>query len=74
MITAHDLDGLDAALDGDRSWAIAHPHGSGRVYPNFPDPQLDDWAAAYHSGNLPRLAAAKQCYDPGRLFHFPQAV
>lgn len=57
-----------------RSWAIAHPHGSGRVYPNFPDPQLDDWAAAYHGGNLPRLAAAKQSYDPGRLFHFPQAI
>jgi FAD/FMN-containing dehydrogenase len=57
-----------------RSWAIAHRHGSGRVYPNFPDPQLDDWAAAYHGDNLPRLAAAKQSYDPGRLFRFPQAV
>jgi len=57
----------------DRSWAIAHPHGSGRVYPNFPDPQLEDWAAAYHGGNLPRLAAAKQRYDPDRSFHFPQA-
>lgn len=57
-----------------RSWAIAHPHGSGRVYPNFPDPQLDDWAAAYHGSNLPRLAAAKQNYDPGRLFRFPQAI
>jgi FAD/FMN-containing dehydrogenase len=58
----------------DRSWAIAHPHGSGRVYPNFPDPQLDSWAAAYHGDNLPRLAAAKQSYDPGRLFRFPQAI
>lgn len=58
----------------DRSWAIAHPHGSGRVYPNFPDPHLDDWAAAYHGSNLPRLAAAKQSYDPGRLFRFPQAI
>ena len=58
----------------DRSWATAHPHGSGRVYPNFPDPGLDDWAAAYHGGNLPRLAAAKQRYDPGRLFHFPQSI
>jgi FAD/FMN-containing dehydrogenase len=58
----------------DRSWAVAHPHGSGRVYPNFPDPQLRDWAAAYHGSNLPRLTAAKQSYDPGRLFHFPQAI
>jgi FAD/FMN-containing dehydrogenase len=58
----------------DRSWAIAHTHGSGRVYPNFPDPQLDGWAAAYHGGNLARLVAVKQAYDPGRLFRFPQAV
>lgn len=58
----------------DRSWAIAHPHGSGRVYPNFPDPQLEDWAAAYHGDNLPRLAAAKHGYDPGRIFRFPQAI
>jgi FAD/FMN-containing dehydrogenase len=57
-----------------RSWAMAHPHGSGRVYPNFPDPQLEDWAAAYHGDNLPRLSAAKQRYDPNRLFHFPQAI
>ena len=21
-----------------RSWALTHPHASGRVYPNFPDP------------------------------------
>lgn len=53
-----------------RSWAIAHPHGSGRVYPNFPDPQLDDWADAYHA----RLVTAKHTYDPDRLFHFPQAL
>jgi FAD/FMN-containing dehydrogenase len=66
---AHD----DAQWVG-RSWVIAHPHGSGRVYPNFPDPQLDDWAAAYHGSNLPRLAAAKERYDPARLFRFPQAI
>ncbi|MEP7022570.1 MAG: FAD-binding oxidoreductase [Actinomycetota bacterium] len=58
----------------DRSWTIAHPHGSGRVYPNFPDPQLDNWAAAYHGGNLARLVAAKHTYDPDRLFRFPQAI
>lgn len=58
----------------DRSWAIAHEHGSGRVYPNFPDPRLDAWAAAYHGGNLARLVAVKHAYDPGRLFRFPPAV
>ncbi len=58
----------------DDSWATAHADGSGRVYPNFPDPALDDWAAAYHAGNYPRLAAVKNAYDPHRFFDFPQAV
>jgi hypothetical protein len=58
----------------DRSWATAHTDGSGRVYPNFPDPALDDWAAAYHAGNHPRLVAVKNAYDPHRLLDFPQAV
>jgi FAD/FMN-containing dehydrogenase len=58
----------------DRSWATAHADGSGRVYPNFPDLALDDWAAAYYAGNYPRLAAVKNAYDPHRLFDFPQAI
>jgi FAD/FMN-containing dehydrogenase len=58
----------------DRSWAITHAEGSGRVYPNFPDPALDDWAAAYHAGNYDRLVAVKRAYDPHRFFDFPQAV
>jgi FAD/FMN-containing dehydrogenase len=58
----------------DRSWATAHLQGSGRVYPNFPDPALEDWAAAYHAGNYPRLAAVKNAYDPHRFFDFPQAI
>ncbi len=58
----------------DRSWATAHADGSGRVYPNFPDPLLDDWAVAYHAGNYPRLAAVKNAYDPHRFFDFPQAI
>jgi FAD binding domain/Berberine and berberine like len=57
-----------------RSWATAHADGSGRVYPNFPDPELGDWAAAYHAGNYPRLTAVKTAYDPHRFFDFPQAI
>jgi hypothetical protein len=58
----------------DRSWATAYADGSGRVYPNFPDPALGGWAAAYHAGNYPRLAAVKNAYDPHRFFDFPQAI
>ncbi|HZC53709.1 MAG TPA: BBE domain-containing protein, partial [Mycobacterium sp.] len=70
---------LEHVSDGDapwvtRSWAIAHAHGSGRVYPNFPDPRLRDWADAYHGDNLARLVAAKHAYDPDGFFRFPQAI
>lgn len=57
-----------------RSWAIAHPFGSGRVYPNFPDPDLPDPAAAYHGPNHARLVRAKHRYDPLRLLRFPQSL
>jgi FAD/FMN-containing dehydrogenase len=58
----------------DRSWQIAHIDGSGGVYPNFPDPLLEDWATAYHGSNVARLAAVKKSYDPDRLFTFPQCI
>ncbi|MFI5708169.1 FAD-binding oxidoreductase [Kribbella sp. NPDC051620] len=58
----------------DESWATAHVDGSGRVYPNFPDPALADWASAYHAGNHPRLVAVKNAYDPDRFFDFVQGV
>jgi hypothetical protein len=37
-----------------RSWALVHAWGSGGVYPNFPDPELEDWGRAYHGANLDR--------------------
>lgn len=57
-----------------RSWTAAHPHASGRVYPNFPDRDLTGWAEAYHGPNLARLVRIKQKYDPGRVFNFPQCI
>jgi FAD binding domain/Berberine and berberine like len=72
FLLEHVADAVDPWVDV--SWAIAHADGSGRVYPNFPDPALDDWAVAYHAGNHPRLAAVKNAYDPHRFFDFPQAV
>jgi len=72
FLLEHVADAADPWVD--RSWTTAHVDGSGRVYPNFPDPALDDWAAAYHAGNYPRLAAVKNAYDPHRFFDFPQAI
>lgn len=70
----HVAAGPDAARWVQRSWAAVHPWGSGRVYPNFPDPDLTGWAEAYHGDNHARLAAVKRAYDPERLLHFHQSV
>ncbi|MFF1571367.1 FAD-binding oxidoreductase [Leifsonia sp. NPDC058292] len=58
----------------DASWDVAHPHASGRVYPNFPDLALEDPLRAYHGANLLRLSAVKRRYDPDQFFDFPQAI
>jgi FAD/FMN-containing dehydrogenase len=55
-----------------RSWATAHPWGSGRVYPNFPDPDLADWANAYYGANHERLLRVKRAYDPDNLLRFAE--
>jgi FAD/FMN-containing dehydrogenase len=70
----HAAAGPDAARWVQRSWATVHPCGSGRVYPNFPDPDLANWAEAYHGANHARLAELKRGYDPQRLLHFPQSL
>jgi FAD/FMN-containing dehydrogenase len=72
FLLEHVADPADPWIDD--SWATAHADGSGRVYPNFPDPALDDWALAYHAGNYARLTAVKNAYDPHRFFDFPQAI
>jgi FAD/FMN-containing dehydrogenase len=57
-----------------RSWALVHPWGSGGVYPNFPDPDLDRWAEAYYGKNYERLLPIKTRYDPGNFFRFHQSL
>jgi FAD/FMN-containing dehydrogenase len=57
-----------------RSWALVHPWGSGGVYPNFPDPDLEDWAHAYYGSNYERLLRVKARYDPGNFFRFHQSL
>ena len=57
-----------------RSWAIAHPWGSGGVFPNFPDSDLGDWEHAYHGINYERLIRVKASYDPDDVFRFHQSL
>jgi FAD/FMN-containing dehydrogenase len=57
-----------------RSWGVVHPWGSGGVYPNFPDPDLQDWAHAYHGTNYDRLRRVKLAYDPDGFFRFHQSL
>lgn len=51
-----------------RSWEIAHRHGTGGVYPNFPDDELADPGTAYFGANLGRLRGIKRAYDPASFF------
>lgn len=58
----------------DRSWASVQPWGSGRVFQNFADPDLEDWADAYYGPNVDRLVRVKARYDPANLFRFDQSL
>jgi FAD/FMN-containing dehydrogenase len=57
-----------------RSWELVHACGSGGVYSNFPDPELQDSDRAYHGANLDRLKRVKAMYDPENVFRFHQSV
>lgn len=57
-----------------RSWTEVHPSASGAVYPNYPDPDLPDWAGAYYGSNLARLTRVKAQYDPDNVFRFAHSV
>jgi FAD/FMN-containing dehydrogenase len=57
-----------------RSWSRVHPYASGGVYPNFPDPDLREWARAYHGPNYERLLRVKARYDPTNFFRFEQSL
>lgn len=65
---ASNSDRDDARTWLTRSWALAHPYGSGGVFPNFADPDLDPWATAYHRSNRNRILQVKARYDPENVF------
>jgi FAD/FMN-containing dehydrogenase len=56
------------------SWSTVHRWGSGHVFPNFPDPELENWGEAYYGSNYERLVQVKSRYDPEELFRFPQSL
>jgi hypothetical protein len=56
------------------SWSSVRPWGSGRVFPNFPDPDLPDSGPAYYGRNYGRLLRVKRRYDPGNVFRFHQSL
>jgi FAD/FMN-containing dehydrogenase len=65
----------DAARDWTAgSWSLVHRWASGGVFPNFPDPDLADWAHAYHGANHHRLTRVKARYDPDNVFDFHQSL
>ena len=57
-----------------RSWALVHALASGRVFPNFADPELEDWLSAYYGPNYQRLVGVKARYDPTGFFRFHQSL
>ncbi|MEU6718400.1 FAD-binding protein [Nonomuraea sp. NPDC046802] len=54
--------------------AAMQPHLGIGGYTNGMDPELTDWAVAYHGENYPRMQRVKATCDPGQLFTFRQAV
>ncbi len=44
------------------------------MYPNFPDPDLEDWAHGYYGSKYDRFVRVKKRYDPDDFFHFQQSL
>jgi FAD/FMN-containing dehydrogenase len=57
-----------------RSWGLVHPWGTGGVFPNFVDLELENWTEAYYGTNYERLVRAKAQYDPKGFFRFHQSI
>lgn len=47
-----------------RSFELLGPWGTGRAYPNFPDPDHADWAAAAYGANRSRVLRIRARYAP----------
>jgi len=54
----------------ERSWETVHPWGTGGVYVNFPEPELDSPETAYYGASYERLLSVKSRYDADNVFGF----
>jgi hypothetical protein len=43
-------------------------------YPNFPGPDLQDWARAYYGASYGRMLRVKAHHDPDNFFRFHQSL
>jgi FAD/FMN-containing dehydrogenase len=55
-------------------YAAMRPYLPGAAYVNYCDLDLQNYADAYWSANLPRLSTVKKVYDPDNLFQHAQSV
>jgi hypothetical protein len=68
----HDKEVVDNYIE---SWSrLIAPFWNGRVFQNFPYPDLQDYYARYWGNAFPALFAVKRKYDPSRMFTFAQAI
>ncbi len=71
---ARDADRDRACRWLERSWELLRASAAGGVFPNFPDPDLAEWARAYHGPNHERLTRVKARYDPDNVFRFHRSL
>jgi hypothetical protein len=77
VIVGVDPDPANAGLIRDWTvayWDATHPYSAGGAYVNFMMDEGDQRVRATYGENYPRLAAAKETYDPANVFRVNQNI
>ena len=69
FLLEHVADAADPWVD--RSWTTAHADGSGRVYPNFPDPALRGLGRGVLRGQLSPAESGQERLRPAPVLRLP---